>query len=154
MLNLMPTSNWTNSDGGLGTAHSDEEERVEAAEDGRELISELQQSNEENKVKLLHPDIIDLEQVKIFRGVAKLSFLPIIHVFYHLSRTNRVIEDLQGSLDTLEQSFMSQSTVVCIDLANDALFSNTADTRTRANAGDAGTDRPRGRAKPWGLGRR
>ena len=70
----MPTSNWTKSEGGLGTAHSDEEERVEAAEDGRELISELQQSNDENKVKLLHPDIIDLEQVKIFRRVAKLSY--------------------------------------------------------------------------------
>ena len=65
-----------------------------------------------------------------------------------------MIEDLQGSLDTLEQSFMSQSTVVCIDLANDALFSNAADTRTCANTGHAGTDRPRGRTKPWGLGRR
>ena len=65
-----------------------------------------------------------------------------------------MIEDIQGSVDTLEQSFMSQSTVVSIDLANDALFSNAADTRTSANARDAGTDRPRGRAKPWGLGRR
>jgi hypothetical protein len=43
MLNLISTSNWSKSDGGCGTTHSDEDERVEAAEDGRELISELKQ---------------------------------------------------------------------------------------------------------------
>jgi hypothetical protein len=46
MLNLISTSNWSKSDGGCGTTHSDEDERVEAAEDGRELISELKQRHE------------------------------------------------------------------------------------------------------------
>lgn len=41
MLYLISTSNWTRSPDGLGNAHSDEEERTEAADDGRELVSDL-----------------------------------------------------------------------------------------------------------------
>ncbi len=33
----------------MGTAHSDEDERVEVAEDGRELISELKQRHQVDK---------------------------------------------------------------------------------------------------------
>lgn len=45
MLNLVSTSNWSNSEGGSGTAHSDEIERVEVADDGRELFSKLEKKH-------------------------------------------------------------------------------------------------------------
>ena len=41
-----------------------------------------------------------------------------------------------------------------IDLANDTLFSNTADTCDRASTRDTGTNGPRRNADSWGLGRR
>ena len=46
MLNLISTSNWSKSEAGLDTAHSDEEDSVEAAEDGRELFSELERKKD------------------------------------------------------------------------------------------------------------
>ena len=50
MLNLISTSNWTKTEVGSGVDHSDEDERVEEADDGRELSWELKPNYKVNRL--------------------------------------------------------------------------------------------------------